>query len=493
MHGEEHELMWRQLLAPLRRGATPLQVQLRTLFVRAILDRRLQGGQRLPSGRELAAWAGLSRNTVVLTYERLVEEGYLESHPRDGFYVRNASADDGVLPVASPVLPDSPDWIHRMSVPEVVQHWLDRPAGWQRYRYPFVFGQFDAGLFPLTEWRECSRQVLHVGAVHKWAQDGSSADSPELIEQLVRRVLPRRGISAREDEILLTLGTQHGLYLLAELLGGNGVRFGVEDPGYMDARNIFGRNGAQLVPLPVDTEGVFLAKGRRQCDYVYCTPSHQCPTGVTMTRSRRLDLLQHATEHDEILIEDDYDPETQYAGKPSPALKAIDASGRVLYLSSLSKLLSPGLRLGYIVAPQAVIERLRLLRRLMIRQAPGNNQLAAALFIEQGHYDRLLQRTRTVLGKRAQILTAALHKHLPEASFQPPHGGSSLWLRLPAGVNPHTLYLEALARSVIFDPAAPFFVQEGTHPFIRLGYSSIEERLIEDGVRLLAEAMKVSA
>jgi len=490
MHNKEHDLMWQQLLAGVQRGTTPLQVQLRTLFVTAILDGRLRPGLRLPSGRELAALAGLARNTVVLTYERLVEEGYLEARPRDGFFIREMA--DDALPsfVDAHPVPGLPDWLSRMPSQEGQLRWLDRPSGWRSLRYPFVFGQFDASLFPLAEWRECSRQALNVSAVHKWAQDGTSADSPQLIEQLIRRVLPRRGITARPEQILLTLGTQHGLYLIGELFGRQEASFGVEDPGYMDARNIFGRCGGRLVSLPLDAQGLALSEALRGCDYVYCTPSHQCPTGITMSQARRKELLGHALQHDYVIIEDDYDPETQYAGKPSPALKAIDAGGRVIYLSSLSKLLSPGLRLGYIVAPEVVIERLRLLRRLMIRQAPGNNQLAAALFIEQGHYDRLLQRTRAELGRRAAVLVAALRKHLPQMQFAPPQGGSSLWLRLPDGVDPHLLNQEALRRGVVFDPSGPFFAEQSRQSYIRIGYSSIAEALIDPGIGELAGAVR---
>jgi len=491
MHGETYELMWQQLLSSLERSATPLQVQLRTVLVNAILDGRLPAGLRLPSGRTLAALAKVSRNTVVLVYERLVEEGHLVARTRDGYYVCDAIKKERIRAVESPGLPDPPDWQTRMAGPAFeALRWLDRPSGWQQFRYPFVFGQFDPSLFPLSEWRECSRQALQVSAVETWAQDGTSGDSAQLIDQLIRRVLPRRGIAATPEQILLTLGTQHGLYLLAELFGHPGVSFGVENPGYMDARNIFGCHGSQVVPVPVDAHGLVPSAAGAACDYLYCTPSHQCPTGITMSTERRLELLAHAAQNDQVIFEDDYDPETQYAGQPLPALKAIDKCDRVLYLSSLSKLLSPGLRLGYIVGPAVVIERLRVIRRLMIRQAPGNNQVAAALFIQQGHYDRLLHRTREVLSQRASALVEALRRHLPEAVFAIPHGGSSLWLRLPGKPELAAVRAAALARGVLYDPGEPFFQEETMPaPWIRLGFSSIPLERIEPGIRELSSAL----
>jgi GntR family transcriptional regulator / MocR family aminotransferase len=487
----EYELMWRQLLpAQLHeRGGSPLQVQLRTALVGAILDGRLPAGLRVPSGRELAQLASVSRNTVVIVYERLVADGFLEARPRDGYFVSDGIERAQVRSVPALEAPEPPDWHARMARSEAAHRalrWLDRPEGWRRLRYPFACGQFDPKLFPLSDWRECSRQALEVGAVETWGQDGPGSDSPLLIDQLIRRVLPRRGIAAMPDQVLLTLGTQHGLYLLSELFAQPGAVIGIEDPGYMDARNIFSRHRASVRPLPVDDCGLSVSEELAACDYVYCTPSHQCPTGVTMSTDRRVALLDHAARHDQVIVEDDYDPETQYVGQPLPALKAIDKSDRVIYLSSLSKMLAPGLRLGYVVAPAPVIAKLRMLRRLMLRQAPGNNQHTAALFIQQGHYDRLLHQMREKLTARAAAISDALRRYLPDAPFNAPQGGSSIWLRLPKRVDTLALRAACIAQGVLFDPGEPFFHHAMTEPFIRLGFSSIPLERIDPGIRELA-------
>lgn len=193
MLGDEHDLMWRQLLPPPERGSTPLQVQLRTALVTAILDGRLPPGLRMPSSRDLSALWGVSRNTVVLVYERLTDDGYLEPRPRDGYFVCQAVSRAGVASLESPAAPNIPDWTARIAHRQDAFRWLERPFNWQRFRYPFVFGQFDLKLFPLSEWRECARQALSVTAVENWAQDDATGDSGELIDQLIRRVLPRRG------------------------------------------------------------------------------------------------------------------------------------------------------------------------------------------------------------------------------------------------------------------------------------------------------------
>ncbi|CAG9265554.1 GntR family transcriptional regulator [Paraburkholderia unamae] len=477
--------MWRQLLKLDRSPGTALQIQLRSSLANAILDGRLPDGLRLPSSRDLARILDISRNTVLLVYERLVAEGHLESRTREGHFVRATIKRTGVAPLAAEPVSRLPAWERHFRQPGTFR-WLDRPSGWQKYRYAFVYGQFDPKLFPLSDWRECNRLALEVGAVRNWGQDDVDGGSGMLIDQLIRTVLPRRGISARPEEVMLTMGTQHGLYMLSKLLCTPGRVVGVEDPGYMDARNIFSHDGARIVALPVDEEGLSMTPTLGACQFVYCTPSHQCPTGVTMSTQRRLELLDHASRYDQLIIEDDYDPETQYVGQPLPALKAIDKCDRVIYLSSLSKLLSPGLRVGFIVAPAVVIERLRELRRLMIRQVPGNNERTAALFIRHGHYDRLLHNTRESLRQRAGLLTHALRETLPDLTFREPQGGASLWVTLPGQIDQRALFGACSASGLLFDPGEPFFHEPSHPPCVRLGFSVIDAERIVPGVEEFA-------
>ncbi len=279
--------------------------------------------------------------------------------------------------------------------------------------------------------------------------------------------------------------------MLARLFAREGRRVAVENPGFMDPRNVFGHEGAEVVPIELDDEGVVLGRELAECDYLYCTPGYQCPTGITMSAGRRRDLLRLARERDLVIFEDDDDPETQYDGQGQSALKAEDQDGRVIYLSSLSKLLSPGLCIGFIVAPAPVIARLRALQRLMIRQIPGNNQIATALFIQQGHYDRLLQKTRDSLAQRAALVVQALRRELPEARFSVPSGGATLWLKLPWCHDSLAFYFAALEQGVLLDPGSAFFIDpEGEqHYFLRMGFGSIPVERIEPGVRALAQVV----
>ena len=488
----KHDLMWRQLLPKARRNDEPLQVQLCTAFVTAILDGRLPAGARLPSGRDLAQLTGVSRNTAVLVYERLSAEGYIESRLRDGFFVSGDIPPTQIAEDHAPAPSAQPDWSQRLKSQGEGLFWADRPTVWRRVRYPFVYGQFDPRQFPLSQWRQCTRQANELKAVDRWWQEGEDVGSAQLIDQLIRRVLPRRGIAATRDQVLLTLGRQQSFYLLARLLVRDGARIGFEDPGFMDPRNVFAYNGAQVVPLPVDEQGVMPTADYEHCDYLYCTPCYQCPTGVALSPERRATLLTMAAQYDQVIIEDDDDPETQYDGLPLPALKAQDRNDRVIYLSSLSKLLSPGLGIGYIVAPSPVIEQLRQLQRMMIRQIPGNNQVTAALFIQQGHYDRLLQQARQKLSQRAASITQALRTCLPQAQFITPAGGATLWLRLPHCHDLTQLYMEGLAKGVLFDPGNAFYLDPATcsrNPAMRLGFGSIAMDAIVPGIEELSRVI----
>src|SRR5690349_11789976 len=200
---------------------------------------------------------------------------------------------------------------------------------------------------------------------------------------------------AKPDEIVVTIGAQQALYLVADLLANESTTVGFENPGYPDARNIFLTRNARLLPLAVDGGGVRTDEDRdvlAQCDYVYVTPSHQCPTSVTMPIERRRALLKLAQRHDFVVIEDDYESENNFTGAPHPALKSLDTADRVIYIGSLSKTFAPGLRLGYVVGPRDLIHELRALRRLMVRHPAALIQRAFANFLALGHHDTLLRK-----------------------------------------------------------------------------------------------------
>lgn len=461
------------------------------MLIAAVRARALVAGAALPSSRELAAELGVARNTVVAALERLVAEGVLTSRARSGFFV--GESPDGAWPQADPMVSlgqlPAPLWSARYQVHPGRQRTLAKPHDWHRYRYPFVYGQVDPEMFPHTEWRECWDRALRGHDAREALLDQVDRDDPMLVEQIRTRLLPRRGVWARDSEILVTMGAQHGLYLVASLLVGRGTTVGIEDPCYPDARNIFALGGARLRPLPVDAQGLAVDARLAGCDYLYLTPSHQCPTTVTMPIERRRALIEFAAAHDCVLIEDDFEPETSYDGAPTPALKSLDLAGRVVYVGSLSKTLAPGIRLGCVVGPAELVAELRRLRRLMLRHPPTADQRALALFLAEGHLDSLARRLRGIWRERARRLAQAIDRHLPDWRYTPPRGGSALWARLPPDLDTEQLAEFASRHGALVEPGSVFFSRagDGRHG-LRLGLSSIPTDRIEAGALALARA-----
>jgi len=486
--------MWNQLIHLSFRSKVGLQAQIREMLVTAILDGHIPVGVALPSTRVLAAQLGVARNTVALAYELLVNEGYLLTKSRSGHYVNPEIVAGRVgLPRAPGVgNPPSPvDWTPRLRGGVSAQRNIVKPRDWQRYPYPFIYGQFDPARLPLPGWRECSLQATSASEARGWAGDLIDADDALLIEQIQTRLLVRRGVFAAPDEILVTVGAQHALFLLATLLVDARTTVGIENPGYPDARNIFASRTTNVVPLPLDDAGLALTPALDACDYIYLTPSHQCPTNVTMPLVRREALLAFAQAKDRILIEDDYEIELGLEGRAQPALQSLDRSGHVIYVSSLSKTLAPGIRSGFIVANRELIRELRALRRLMLRHPAANNERSVGLFLAMGHHDALLRRLRQSYAERSQLVAAALRTHLPGVRFTTVAGASSFWLRFADHVDTRAIAVAAARMGVLIEPGDVFFV-DGHEPvstsYARLGFASIDAARIEPGIATLAAA-----
>lgn len=487
--------MWKQLFQSWSGTGLGLQAQIRQMLVSAVLDGQVPLDQSLPSSRDMALRLGVSRNTVVIAYQHLVEEGYLISHERKGHFV-NAAILAGRELAGDPVnrarqTEKALDWTSRFRYQPSIQRNIKKPADWQSYPYPFLYGQFDADLFPATEWRDCCLRTLSAMEIGEWAQDMILRDDESLVQQIRRRVLPRRGVWASDEEIIITVGAQHALYLLADLLVSPDTTVGIEDPGYPDTRNIFATRSRRIVPLPVDAEGLMVVPELAACDYVNVTPSHQCPTTVTMSMARREALLEQAEVSDFVLIEDDYESQASFESDPFPTLKSMDRNGRVIYIGSLSKSLAPGIRLGYVVGQRELIHELRHVRRLNLRHPTAFIQRAFALFLSLGHYDVLLRRLFDERHKRAQALMSALDKYLPQLDYVPVSGGSSAWVQGPQWLDVAQLTSDCLELGVLIEPGGVFFrdVRMGGNCF-RLGYSAIKTDRIDEGIRLLSQAFK---
>lgn len=484
--------MWARLFKRFESGRS-LQSRIRDMVVHAVNEGLLKPGAALPSSRVLSNELGVSRVTVTRALEHLCDSGLVVANPRSGHRV---SMDALKNRAVKPVIPDSPvlrapTWEPRLKLKLSALRNIRKPANWQEMPFPFIYGQFDASLFPLAQWRECAMESMHVSAIRSWAPDHIDRDHEPLLDEIHQRLLPSRGIWARREEILVTAGAQQATFLLAQLLVGPRTVVGVEDPGYPDARNNFLLRSATVLPLPVDAEGLVVGPQLARCRYVYVTPSHQCPTTVTMPASRREKLLAHCDAHDIVVIEDDHESELNFDNQPTAALKSLDANGRVVYVGSLSKTLAHGLRIGYVVAQARLIEELRALRRLMVRHPPTNNEHTAARFIKHGFHESFVRRLNLAYRERADVMKSALAREMPSARWSEAAGGSALWVRLPRGVDTRILAGRALSKGIVVEPGDVFFQRDATRAHMRLGYSSIPSARIGAGIALLAKLVDI--
>ncbi|HTV70356.1 MAG TPA: PLP-dependent aminotransferase family protein [Rhizobiaceae bacterium] len=481
--------IWSGLFRISPESGQTLQAQIRQAIVAAILDRQIAASMPLPSCRILAEKLGVARGTVVLAFQQLVDQGFLIARERRGHFVNPEVLATPAKPANRPTdAAGQVDWkalrqINASEMPPPAKH-----ENWIKSSYPFVYGQFDPALFPTAEWRECNRMALAVLEIRNWAADMVDRDDPLLVEQIQARLLPRRGIFASPDEIIVTLGAQNALYMLANLLMTKGSKVAMEDPGYPDARSIFRLAGADIMPVPVDHQGLVTPAISPEAKFIFTTPSHHCPTMVPLSNERRQELLARAQRNNQIIIEDGYDSQLLDEA-PQQALKSLDRSGRVIYVGSMSKTLAPGLRLGYIVASADLIAELRALRRFMLRHPPANNQRAVALFLSLGHHEALVRRLSSAFEERRKRLVQAISAFLPEWRATDSAGGTSLWLEGPRGMDTRALAAAAATRSVIVEPGERFFEKpEKPGRFMRLGISSIALQHIEPGIRELATA-----
>ncbi len=473
---------------------TGLQIQLKEQLVSAILSRAIQPGESLPSSRKLAKHLQVSRNTITLVYQGLVDSGYLEPRPRSGFVVsREAPAMSLVDPSLTPrpIAGEQIDLLSRVVRSGPKPHLMNKPLNWREFEYPFVYGQADFRLFSHSDWRDCARQALGARDFGSLAGDFGHNDDPLLVNYIARHSLPQRGIMMDPDNVLVTLGAQNALYLIADLLIDSSTRVVLEKPCYPDLLDIAQKNTPHIERIKVDDDGLVLDEDvLSRCDLLFVTPSHQCPTTATMPTERRKALLELAGKHDFLVIEDDYEFEMNFLAAASPALKSLDTQGRVLYIGSFSKSLFPGLRLGYLAASKPFIERTRELRHLMFRHPPGHAQRTAAYFMALGYYDAQILRLKRVLARRRAVMQKALDEYGLSNSSAARFGGTSFWIEGPAWLDAGILAAKLRQESVLIEPGAPFYANPNKiSNHFRAAYSSIMKKQIPQGVERIRNAI----
>ena len=468
-----------------------LQSQIQQIVASAILAGRLKAGEKLPSSRKLAAHLGISRITVTLAYHELVADDYIKSASRSGYYVSETAPTVPLPSIKGEMVKDTVDWDKAIQRDFAGGKTVEKNYDWRSYPYPFMYGQPDPDLFNQASWRLCAMQALGKKEFDSLTSDYASTDDPELISFIARHTLPRRGILARPEQILVTVGAQNALWMAAQILLNEGRSAAYENPGYHGIREILRHTGCVRHPVEIDDDGLPPELLPDQLDTLFITPSHQCPTTTTMPMERRHELLRLAKERDFLIVEDDYEFEMSFIKSPSPALKSLDTDGRVIYVGSFSKSLFPGLRLGYLVGSEPFIRQARALRVVSLRHPPGYMQRTTAYFLGLGHYDAMIKRMRTVYHKRRQVTMEALQDTELKVAGSASFGGSGFWVETPKHVDTEVLRSRLSENGVLIEAGSPFF--EGKNPprnFFRLAYSSISSERIPEGIRRISQAVK---
>ena len=483
-----------QLRAPAKHpGATGAGRRLYDMLRRQVNDGTLCAGGRVPSTRALAAEFGVSRTTVTAVYDQLAAEGFIVTSAGRVARVAGQLA-PAVASPGGPVRSAPPLSVFGRRVEKMVLPAL--PAG-QSCRIDFLYGAVASRDFPTLQWRRAYQAALlqHQHRLYYAPPEGDASLRRALQGYLGRA----RGLGCDTEQIVIVHGSQQAIDLCARVLLDPGDAFAFEDPGYLMARRCFEATGARLLPVPVDDHGLDTARlpNDDRVRLAYATPSHQFPLGAMLPIARRQELLKWAGQRRAWIIEDDYDGEFRYGQRPIDAMQAIDRDGRVIYVGTFSKALSPQLRLGYLVLPPELVPAFRQAKRLTDRHAPVLEQRALASLIDSGAYERHVRRVRRENERRRTALLDAIAHHLPaNARVVGTAAGLHvvLWLPSVPHQNEPAVVAAARERGVGVYPVSPLFASPPSRTRPRragliLGYASLTIEQIEKGVRALAAAI----
>jgi GntR family transcriptional regulator/MocR family aminotransferase len=467
--------------------------QLAAALRQAILEGHVLAGERLPATRVLAAELGLARTTVVEAFESLISEGLLETRTGSGTFVTATS-----VPLTSPTRTAGAEDMPRTAQPERLarlmaaaqQQFADRLGHVPR---AFTTAMPDYDMFPMAQWARLLNR--------HWQGDRSAIlgyhdalGHPGLRAAIARHLRGNRGFACEPSQVFVTSGAQQAFQLIGAMLLDPGDAVWFEDPGAIGARNSFVVHGAHVVPVGIDEEGLDVADGLAMApDFklAFVTPSHQQPLGFRMSHERRIALLRAAAKAGAFVVEDDWDGDFTLSGRPAPALKAIDAGERVIYVGSFSKSMFPALRIGYLVAPPSLIPTFEVALRAFSAGVPTSLQAAVAGFIDEGLFAAHLRRMCKLYGERQEVLVAAAASELsPWLDIQPTLTGMHALATLKRGLNGETVARRADAAGVTVSPVSRFCLQPRATEALVLGFSGFNAQRITGGVKLLAQVFK---
>ncbi|HEY3349007.1 MAG TPA: PLP-dependent aminotransferase family protein [Thermoanaerobaculia bacterium] len=467
-----------------RSSRATLQEQLARQVKELIQGGALSPGDELPSTRDVATGLGVSRNTAVNAYDRLVSEGYLEPVSRSGVFVSSSIT---LSPHATwPVRPKEPR--RRASPPAPpVRSPLGSPA-------PFRPSQPDVSLFPLLVWNRMRSRALRLeGRNLLHYQESSVAGLPALRQNVAAYLRDSRGVRCDWRQVVITSGSQQALFLLAALLLGPRRRAYVEDPGYVEARLAFRRTGARVVPGSVDEQGLLIpGRGGEKVSLVYTTPSRQFPTGVSLSLARRIALIDYAGRTGAWVVEDDYDSELRYGAAPLPSLQSLDGSGRVIYVGTFSKLLFPSLRLGYVVVPEPLLDSFVEAKHLIDDHLPLIDQAALALFLESGAFYSHIRRCRRAYAERHALFRKLFADSDSRIEFPSTDGGMNLAGFLPAGCDDAALSRRLGSAGFDVPPLSRYAIR-ATRPGLLFGFTAFSPAVIRSAVSRLRRILEGGA
>lgn len=472
--------------------AMPVFLRIARAISNEVRRGRLRPGDPLTGSRTLAQQLQVHRNTVVASYAELVQEGWVETRRAGGTFISRVLPDRAPRRFAGMSAPrlDLPPQLGFDLRPEAGAYETSRPSG----ILSLATGAPDPRLVPFEALARAYRRALHSKG-KELLDYGDARGNARLRAALASMVAATRGLAGSADSVAVTRGSQMAFYLVARALISPGDVVAVEALGYPATWAALKQIGARIVPVPVDESGLridalekLLAVERVRA--VYATPHHQYPTMAVLSPGRRLQLLELARKHRMAIIEDDYDHEFHYQGRPVLPLASADSAGVVIYIGTLSKILAPGLRLGFVVAPVPLIERIAWIRTLVDRQGDLALESAVAELIEDGEVQRHARRMRRIYLARRDAVVEALRTHLGSAlTFHVPSGGIALWARASGGIDVDRWAARALSLKVAFAPGRQFAFDGLPRPYARLAFASLNESELREAVRRMASAL----